>query len=180
MADRKRLMRYVMARTSAFSHLWYVLCFEWQEAWTKTDVNEAGQFIQAHNPWNRLVSVHDWGQAPWAYGGESWPTYIASQDGNDKTPDSINSYVISLPRRPPHLADEFGINRTLSDEDSGRLWAAFCGRRRSGNGDPAKAFQRFLAQSKVPYQRMTPSNGKCRAALRSSPSRAGTITSPTV
>ena len=165
MADRKRLMRYVMARTSAFSHLWYVLCFEWQEAWTKTEVNDAGEFIRAHNPWNRLLSVHDWGQAPWAYGGESWPTYIASQDGNDKTPDSVNSYVISQRTHAlPHLADEFGINRTSSDPRiRGNLWAAFCGGAAGvGTGTELKAFQRFLAQSKVPYQLMTPSNGLVR------------------
>lgn len=63
-SDRNRLLRYVMARTSAYSHLWYVFCFEWQEAWTRDEVNRAGTYLQAHNPWKRLISVHDWAFKP--------------------------------------------------------------------------------------------------------------------
>jgi len=162
MADRKRLIRYVMARTSALSHLWYVLCFEWQEAWKKTEVNDAGRFIQAHNPWKRLLSVHDWQGRPWAFAGETWPTYIASQDGNDANPDAVNSYVISLRAHGlPVLADEFGINRTDSDARiRGKMWAAFCaGAAGTGTGTDLKAFQRLLAQSRIPFHRMEPSNG---------------------
>jgi len=59
-ADKDRLCRYTMARTSAFSHLFYVICFEWQEAWSKDQVNETGKYLQAHNPWKRPLSVHDW------------------------------------------------------------------------------------------------------------------------
>ncbi|MDP2899098.1 MAG: right-handed parallel beta-helix repeat-containing protein [bacterium] len=162
MADRKRFMRYAMARTSAFSHVWYVLCFEWQEAWSKTEVNEAGKFIQEHNPWKRLLSVHDWAGTPWAFAGETWPAYIASQDGNDANPDAVNSYVISLRAHGlPVLADELGSNRTDSDARiRGNMWAAFCaGAAGTGTGTDLKAFQRFLAQSRIPFQRMGPSNG---------------------
>jgi Domain of unknown function (DUF5060)/GH141 insertion domain/Right handed beta helix region len=162
MADRKRFMRYAMARTSAFSHLWYVLCFEWQEAWSKTQVNDAGTFIQAHNPWKRLLSVHDWEGRPWSFVGETWPTYIASQDGNDANPNTVNSYVISLRAHGlPVLADELGSNRTDSDARiRGNMWAAFCaGAAGTGTGTDLKAFQRFLAQSRIPFQRMGPSNG---------------------
>jgi len=162
MAERKRFMRYTMARTSAFSHLWYVLCFEWQEAWSKTEVNDAGIFLQAHNPWKRLLSAHDWEGRPWAFAGQTWPTYIASQDGNNANPDAVNRYVISLRAHGlPVLADEFGINRTPSDARiRGKLWAAFCaGAAGTGTGTDLKAFQRFLAQSRIPFQRMEPANG---------------------
>ena len=78
--DRNRLLRYVMARTSAYSHLWYVLCFEWQEAWTRDEVNRAGTYLRAHNPWKRLVSVHDWSFEPWAFSDQGWATYIPRQE----------------------------------------------------------------------------------------------------
>src|SRR5262249_52726644 len=128
MADRKRLMRYTMARTSAFSHLWYFLCFECQAAWHIGRCILAGAFLRAHNPWRRLLSVHDWGQAPWAFVGESWPTYLASQDGNDAHPDAVNRYVLSLRTHGlPVLADEFGFNKTDSDARiRGNLWASLC------------------------------------------------------
>jgi hypothetical protein len=158
---KNRLCRYVMARTSAFSHLWYVICFEWQESWTRDQVNGMGKYLQAHNPWKRLLSVHDWGQAPWAFGGEVWPTFIATQPGNDEVPGKVNNYVIGLRRHAlPHLADEFGFNRTDSDARiRAKLWASLCGGAAGvGTGTELKAFQRFLAQSRVPFQRMAPSN----------------------
>jgi hypothetical protein len=160
-ADRNRFLRYAMARNSAFSHLWYVLCFEWQEAWSKADVNDAGRFLQSHNPWQRLISVHDWAGQPWAFAGETWPSYIASQDGNDATPEVVNRYVISLRAHGlPVLADEFGSNRTDSDAKiRGKMWAAFCaGAAGTGTGTDLKMFQRFLAESRIPFQRMEPSN----------------------
>jgi len=41
-----------------------------------------------------------------------------------------------------------------------KLWAVFCGGAAGvGTGSELKAFQRFLAQSRVPFQRMEPSNG---------------------
>src|SRR5690554_1447535 len=32
-ADKRRLVRYTLARTSAFSHTMYVIALEWQEDW---------------------------------------------------------------------------------------------------------------------------------------------------
>jgi len=162
-ADRNRLLRYVMARTSAYSHLWYVLCFEWQEAWTRDEVNRAGTYLQAHNPWKRLVSVHDWAFAPWAFSEQSWPAYVAAQCGNDETDlGKLNSYVTSLRSHAiPVLADEFGtLTADSIASQRSKLWTAFCGGAAGvGTGSELKAFQRFLAQSRVPFQRMEPSNG---------------------
>jgi hypothetical protein len=128
-ADRNRLLRYVMARTSAYSHLWYVLCFEWQEAWTRDEVNRAGTYLQAHNPWRRLISVHDWAFAPWAFSDQSWPSYIAAQCGNDEADlGKLSSHVTSLRRHAiPVLADEFGILTADSIAiQRSKLWAVFC------------------------------------------------------
>lgn len=163
--DRNLLLRYVMARTSAYSHIWYVLCFEWQEAWTRDEVNRAGVYLQAHNPWKRLISVHDWGFEPWAFGDQDWPTYIPTQGGNQQTElkdvSMINGYAISLLKYPlPHLYDELGILVSQSDQVlRAKMWAAFCGGAAGvGTGSEIKAFQYFLAQSRIPFQRMTPSN----------------------
>ncbi len=162
-ADRNRLLRYVMARSSAYSQIWYVLCFEWQEAWTRDEVNRAGAYLQAHNPWKRLVSVHDWAFAPWAFSDQSWPTYIAAQCGNEETDlGKLNSYVTSLRSHAiPLLADEFGILTSDSVAiQRSKLWAVFCGGAAGvGTGSELKALQRFLAQSRVPFQRMEPANG---------------------
>src|SRR5262249_37805286 len=114
-------------------------------------------------PWKRLLSVHDWDQAPWAFGGQAWPTFLATQPGNDEVPARVNRYVIGMRRHPlPHLADEFGFNKTDSDARiRGNLWAGLCGGAAGvGTGTELKAFQRFLAQSRVPFQRMAPSNDR--------------------
>ena len=72
-ADRNRLIRYAMARTSAFSHTMYVLVLEWQEGWSTSEVNATGNYFQTVNPWDRLVSVHSTEGRPWRYGRQSWP-----------------------------------------------------------------------------------------------------------
>jgi hypothetical protein len=158
-SDRNRLLRYAMARTSAYSHLWYVLCFEWQEAWTLDEVNRAGTYLQAHNPWKRLVSVHDWAFEPWAFSDPTWVTYIPAQCGNEeKDLGRLHDYVTSLQsHRTAVLADEFGYEET--DLLRSKVWVAFCsGAAGVGTGHHLKAFQQFLAQSRVPFQRMAPSD----------------------
>ena len=157
--DRNRLLRYVMARTSAYSHLWYVLCFEWQEAWTRDEVNRAGTYLQAHNPWKRLISVHDWAFRPWAFSDQTWAAYIPAQCGNEeKDLVKLNDYVTGLRSHSiPVLADEFGYEET--DLMRSKVWVVFCsGAAGVGTGHHLKAFQRFLAQSRIPFQRMAPSN----------------------
>jgi hypothetical protein len=158
-SDRNRLLRYAMARTSAFSHLWYVLCFEWQEAWMRDEVNRAGTYLQAHNPWKRLISVHDWAFEPWAFADQAWTAYLPAQCGNEeKDLGKLNDYLMSLRSHPiPVLADEFGYVET--DLMRSKVWVAFCsGAAGVGTGHHLKAFQRFLTQSRVPFQRMAPSN----------------------
>jgi len=161
--DRNRLLRYVMARSSAYSHLWYVLCFEWQEAWTRDEVNRAGTYLQAHNPWKRLVGVHDWAFKPWAFSGQGWATYLPAQCGNDEMHlGKLNRYVTSLRSHwIPVLADEFGILHSDSVPiQRSKLWVVFCGGAAGvGTGSDLKAFQRFLAQSRAAFQRMAPSSG---------------------
>src|SRR5262249_56264298 len=116
---------------------------------------------RAENGWRRLLCVHDWGQARWAFVGESWPTYLASQDGNDAHPDAVNRYVLSLRIHGlPVLADEFGFNKTDSDARiRGNLWASLCaGAAGAGTGTHLQALPRFLAPRRLPLPRMGPSH----------------------
>lgn len=161
-ANRNRLIRYVMARTSAFSHTSYVIALEWQEGFTVDAIRSMGDFIKLHNPWGRLISVHSLSMSSWEFAGEAWADFIASQAGNDAGPSEVNSYAISMRAADPipHVDEEFGILN--SDNDAGlraNLWANFAGGAAgSGTGSDIRALQRFIGQSGIPFQRMTPAN----------------------
>lgn len=159
---KQRLARYAMARTSAFSHTLFVIALEWQEGWSGASVNSLGNFIQSHNPWGRMLSVHSRQRRPWEFPGESWATFIASQAGNGASPDFVNSYAIDFFAKEniPHLSEEFGHLNGDSDFNlRAKLWANFTGGAAgSGTGSDLRSFLRFLAQSQAPFQRMQPAN----------------------
>ncbi len=171
---RNRLFRYAMARTSAFSNTLYVIALEWGEGWSKSSVMASGNFIQAHNPWRRLLSVHNikpnpWAQLllipkhmHWAFSGQSWATFIATQPGNSSNTKDVNQLAIKIRDKEdiPHISEEFGI---LNGDSDTRLrinmWANFCGGAAGGGtGSDLKAFMRFLEQSRVPFERMHAAN----------------------
>lgn len=159
--EKNRLYRYAMARTSSFSHTMYVIALEWEEGWSRASVRRSGGFIQAHNPWRRLLSVHSIGTF-WAFSGESWASFVASQSGNDANPYRVNPAAIALRMKEkiPHIGEEFG--HLMSDNDDrlrANLWANFLGGAAGGGtGSDLKALQRFISQTRVPFQRMTPAN----------------------
>jgi hypothetical protein len=160
-AVKNRLYRYAMARTSAFSHTMYVIALEWEEGWSRASVKRSGHFIQAHNPWRRPLSVHSIGTF-WAFSGESWASFIASQAGNDSKPYRVNPAAIALRMKEkiPHIGEEFGhLNGDSDARLRANLWANFLGGAAgAGTGSNLKAFQSFLSQSRVPFQRMLPAN----------------------
>jgi hypothetical protein len=160
-AIKNRHFRYAMARTSAFSHTVYVIALEWEEGWSHSSVIRSGNFIQAHNPWRRPLSVHS-RVASWSFSGEKWASFIASQAGNKSKPQRVNQAAIALRTKEkiPHLGEEFGhLNGDSDDRVRANLWANFLGGAAGGGtGSDLKAFQRFLSQSRVPFQRMTPAN----------------------
>ena len=84
--DQQRLIRYGMARTSAFSNTMYVLALEWQEGFSETRINQLGSFAAAHNPWERALSVHSLNGSNWEFAGQEWPTFVATQVGNSAQP----------------------------------------------------------------------------------------------
>jgi hypothetical protein len=159
--EKNRFFRYAMARTSAFSHTIYVIALEWEEGWSRSSVTRAGNFIQRHNPWRRLLSVHSV-DVSWPFSKERWPDFIASQAGNAAEPDRVNRAArgFRMTENLPHLGEEFGYFEENGDERlRANLWANFLGGAAGGGtGSDLKPFQRFIAQSRVPFQRMAPAN----------------------
>ena len=169
-ADKNRLFRYAMARTSAFSNTLYIIALEWGEGWAKQEVTDAGNYIQAYNPWRRLLSVHNitpnrWGQILsipkhmyWAFSGQSWATFIATQVGNSANSREVNQLAIKMCENEniPHISEEFGILKVNSNSRlRANMWANFCGGAAGGGtGSDLRAFMRFLEQSRAPFQRM--------------------------
>lgn len=160
-SHKNRLFRYGMARTSAFTHTMYVIALEWGEGWTTTEVNAAGNYIEQHNPWGRLLSVHN--HEDWAFSGQPWATFIATQDGNNASPSSVNSLAIAMRQNEtiPHIDEEFYNGPQDGSDLRGlrNVWANFLGGAAgSGSGSGLKGLGEFLAQSRVPFQRMAADN----------------------
>jgi hypothetical protein len=160
-AEKNRLFRYAMARTSAFSHTMYVIALEWEEGWSRASVTRAGNFIQRHNPWRRMLSVHSVGTG-WPFSGQRWPDFIASQAGNDVEADHVNRVAVNFRKTEqlPHLGKEFGyLYGNEDDRLRANVWANFLGGAAGGGtGSDLKAVQRFIAESRIPFQRMVPAN----------------------
>jgi Domain of unknown function (DUF5060)/Putative collagen-binding domain of a collagenase len=158
---KNRLFRYAMARTSAFTHTMYVIALEWEEGWSRSSVIRSGDFIQSHNPWRRPLSVHSV-VAFWSFSGARWASFIASQAGNKSRPHHVYQAAVALRLREkiPHIGEEFGLLSSDSDERlRANLWANFLGGAAGGGtGSDLKAFQGFLSQSRVPFQRMAPAS----------------------
>jgi hypothetical protein len=178
--EKNCLFRYAMARTSAFSHTMYVVCLEWQEGWSKSSVRSSGAYIQAHNPWKRLVSVH--GIAHFDpdrnalvhiaksfipggridYSEEKWADFAATQAGNKASAKQVNSLALEMHESLaiPHLSEEFGMLHANEDLDlRSRMWANFCGGAAGGGtGSNIKGLMNFIAASGIPFDKMEPAN----------------------
>ena len=162
LTDQQRFIRYAMARTSAYTNTMYTLALEWQEGFTASRINELGTFAEKHNPWERLLSVHGTSMSNWQFAGQDWPTFVATQAGNNTQPDEVNAYGQSIRSQDtlPHVDEEFGILRGTSDDRlRGNLWSNLTsGAAGGGTGSDLKALERFLQQSRLPFQRMVPDN----------------------
>ncbi len=160
-ADQERLIRYGMARLSAFPNTMFVFALEWQEGWSPEAVLHYVAYGQAHNPWRRLWSVHG------VTGDFSFPNakvmdFMATQSGNDITPGPNNEHTIrnrALAEKPL-IVEECG--HTVKGDNTrvrGNLWAAFCGGAAgTGTGSGIARLRRFLAEGKVAFWRMHPDN----------------------
>ncbi|HYG61664.1 MAG TPA: DUF5060 domain-containing protein, partial [Thermoanaerobaculia bacterium] len=154
-ADRQRLVRYGMARLSGEVHTLFTLALEWQEGWTPAEVQSHSNFLQQHNPWDRLVSVHGV-PGPFDFPAAPWADYMDVQAGNEVGPSAV--YAAGVLNRAlaakPLIQEEFGLGREVAEERR-KAWAAFLsGAAGSGTG----AFLRPLAQftNSIQFQRLAP------------------------
>lgn len=156
-ADRKRLIRYAMARTSGYVNTMYIVILEWQEALSVAQVNDTGSFTQQWNPWARLVSVHGW-TGNFSFPSSAWADYMDIQSGNSANYTAIHTYGLknrSLAAKPL-LQEEFA----MGDEDTvtrQKTWAAFtAGAAGSGTGAFLAPLATFLPR--VHFERMAPAD----------------------
>lgn len=157
-ADRRRLMRYGMARLSAEVNTIFTLALEWQEGWTLSQVNADGAFLQERNPWSRLVSVHGV-TGDFALPVAPWVDYLDLQAGNEAAPAAV--HALGLANRAlaakPLLVEELG----MGEEDATnrrKAWAAFlAGAAGVGTGAYLSPLGRFAAR--VPFAEMAPADG---------------------
>lgn len=154
-ADRQLLIRYTMARLSAYAHTLFTLVSEWQEGWTQAEVNLHANYLQAHNPWKRLVTVH--GQkGDFAFPTQPWATIMSIQSGNFDDYPFIHGLGLStraLAVKPVLNEEYWNGNETTKGRQ--KAWAAFtAGAGGSGNG----AFLSHLVSftDKVPFHEMVP------------------------
>ena len=154
-ADKQRLIRYGMARLSGYGNSMFTLCLEWQEGWSTQSVNQNATFLQQHNPWGRLLSVHGT-TGDFSFPNADWADYMDIQSGNDASYSTV--HAMGLTNRAlaskPLINEEFGLGDE-NDELRRRAWAAFtAGAGGSGTG----AYLQHLAQftTLVPFERMDP------------------------
>ena len=172
-ADRQRLIKYAMARHSAYVNTMYVLALEWQEGWTTTEVASHANFLHANNPWARLVSVHGT-PGNFAFPTAVWADYMDIQAGNSAGHAAVNKnslhHVSAAPK--PHIQEEHG----LGQEDTihrQRAWAAFTGGAAGvGTGSYLKHLVGFTKQ--VPWQNMNPANALVRSGAAYGLAQTGT------
>ena len=160
-ADRQGLIKYGMARLSAYQHALFVLCLEWQEGWSTSEVDTHMSYGQSHNPWSRLWSVHGT-TGNFSFPGYWWADFMATQSGNSITPTSNNSHTIinrGLANKPL-IVEEFGLLNTTYDKRlRGNLWACFCGGGAgSGTGSDLPRLRQFIENEGVEYWNMAPDN----------------------
>lgn len=157
-ADRRRLMRYGMARLSGYVNTMFTLALEWQEGWSAEEVQASGDFLQKNNPWARLVSVHGV-TGDFAFPAAPWVDYLDLQAGNSASPQAVHALGLANRARAtkPLLQEEHGLGEE-DGENRRKAWAAFtAGAAGVGTG----AFLEQLAKlaSLVDFSRMEPADG---------------------
>lgn len=155
-ADRKRLIRYGMARLSGYVNTFFTLVLEWEEGWTPVEVETHMAWLHEKNPWNRLASVHgqigdfDFPQADWA-------DYLDVQAG---WTSYASVYQRGIANRRAAAKPVIQEELSLGEESTGnrqKSWAAFlAGAAGIGTGAYLPPLAAFT--SRVPFERMAPDN----------------------
>jgi hypothetical protein len=174
-AAQERLIRYAMARHSAYSHTAFVLALETNETGqiTTARAQALGAYTETKNPWGRLLSSHQmqsFGIGGTTIGctailtGEPWMDFWASQVGNNATTEQVYTCGTTIHDSHgtlPHDSEEFYQgNPGLTGQDAvgrERVWGAFLTGAASGTGSDTYNLQEFIKASRVPFHSMVPS-----------------------
>ncbi|HEX9944583.1 MAG TPA: DUF5060 domain-containing protein [Thermoanaerobaculia bacterium] len=154
-ADRRRLIRYGMARLSGYVNTMLTLALEWQEGWSAEEIHATGDFLQRNNPWARLVSVHGV-TGDFAFPTAPWVDYLDLQAGNDASHPAVHALGLANHAAKPLIQEELGLGEE-NTANRQKAWAAFtAGAAGVGTG----AFLAHLAKfaSVVDFARMDPAD----------------------
>jgi hypothetical protein len=160
-ADRKRLIRYAMARLSGYSNTMFTVALEWQEGWSPDEVHSTASYVHQVNPWRRLSSVHGT-TGNFAFHDAPWADYIQIQSGNGATHPRVHEMGLANRRADkPLINEEFGLGAETT-ENRRKAWAAFmAGSGGLGTGAFLQHLSRFA--SLVDFERMSPSDSLVRS-----------------
>ncbi len=156
-ADRQRLIRYGMARLSGYANTLFTLMTEWQEGWTQAEVQATMEYLQQHNPWQRLASVHGV-PGDFSFPAASWADYMMVQTGVSTSVTHGIVHGSTLENRAlvakPLQQEEFCLGQeTLANRQM--AWAAFtAGAAGTGTGAFLRPLADFVAT--VDFERMAP------------------------
>ncbi len=173
-ADRQRLIKYAMARHSAYVNTMFILALEWQEGWTTTEVEQPRQLPAPAEPLGaagerarhaRQLLVPD--LVVGRLHGHPGRQFGQSRHG---PPEHARPTGRRLPK--PVIQEEHG----LGQEDTvhrQRAWAAFTGGAGGvGTGSYLQHLVTFTQQ--VPFQHMDPSDALVTSGSAYALAQAGT------
>jgi hypothetical protein len=158
-ADRERLIGFTLARLSSSVNTLFTLMTEWQEGWTAAEVEASMGFLQSHNPWRRLASVHGV-PGDFSFPGASWADYMVVQTGVQTTLTAAQVHDATLQNRAvaarPLMQEEFCLGQEI-DKHRQMAWGAFtAGAAGTGTGAFLRPLAEFIAT--VPFERMSPAD----------------------
>jgi len=156
-ADRKRLIRYAMARLSGYVNTLFTLALEWQEGWTTAEVDAHATYFHQWHPWARPLSILGT-PGNFSFPNSAWADYMQTQPGNSTNYSTVHTN--SLHNRglanKPLMAEEFATG----GENTGnrqKAWAAFmAGPAGSGTGAFLQHLARFVAL--LDFELMSPAD----------------------
>lgn len=156
-ADRKRLIRYGMARLSGFANTIFTLALEWQEGWTTTEVNTYATWLHQWNPWARSLSILGT-PGNFSFPTAGWADYMQTQPGNGIGYAQVHSAALSNRglANKPLIVEEFATGAESSGNRQ-KAWAAFlAGPAGSGTGAFLQHLSKFAAM--VDFELMSPAD----------------------
>ncbi|HEX5045248.1 MAG TPA: DUF5060 domain-containing protein [Candidatus Polarisedimenticolaceae bacterium] len=158
LADRQRLIRYGMARLSAYANTYFILSLEWDEGWTVADTDACAAYLQSKNPWRRPHSVHCL-PGLFDFPDRAWADYMPIQSGTGAEYGIVHSRNLANAAQAvkPAIEEECSSG---SENTAGRqkTWAAFTA---GVTGVGTGVFLRHLVTfvSSVDVDRMGPDDG---------------------